>query len=147
MYRIPIYHIKLVREGRQPVERKRVKGPQDAAEVLRAFLADTDREHFVALLLDAKNQLIGIHTVAIGSLDTCVVHPREVFKAGILANAASVILAHNHPSGDPTPSPEDRAVTRQLVDAGQMLGIDVHDHVIVGEGSLYCSFLEAGFLA
>jgi len=147
MHRIPIYRIMLMREGSLPVVRKRVEGPQDAAEVLRDFLADTDREHFVALLLDAQCQLIGIHTVAIGSLDTCIVHPRELFKAVILANAASIILAHNHPSGDPTPSLEDRTVTRQLADAGEMLGIDVQDHVIIGEGSLYCSFMEAGLLS
>lgn len=146
MYRIPIYQIRLVREGTQRVARRRVSGPQDAAEVLYEFLGETDREHFVALLLDAQQQLIGIHTVAIGSLDSCIVHPREVFKAVILANAASVILAHNHPSGDPRPSPEDRAVTRRLMAAAETLGIEVHDHVIVGEAALHCSFLEAGLL-
>ena len=147
MHGIPIYQVKLVREGTHATERKRVNGPRDAAEVLRNFLAESDREHFVVLLLDTQNRLLGIHTVAIGSLDACIVHPREVFKAVILGNAASVILAHNHPSGDPTPTPEDRAVTRQLADAGGMLGIDVRDHVIVGEGSRYCSFVEAGLLA
>lgn len=92
------------------------------------------------MLLDTQSRLIGIHTIAIGSLDTCVV--REVFKAAILANAASIVLAHNHPSGDPTPSPQDREVTRQLVHAGKLLGIDVTDHIIVGENPRFYSLLE-----
>lgn len=146
MYRIPIYQVKLVRDGSQKAERKKVSHAAVAAEVLRQFLDGADREHFVVLLLDTQNQIIGIHTVTIGTLDASLVHPREVFKPAILANAASVILAHNHPSGDPTPSTEDRVVTRQLVAAGATLGIDVIDHVIVGEGFRYCSFMEAGAL-
>ena len=114
-----------------------------AAEVLRQYLDGVDREHFVVLLLDTQNQIIGIHTVTVGTLDASVIHPRE---AAILANAASVLLAHNHPSGDPAPSAEDRAVTRQLRSAGSLLGIEVMDHVIVGDGPRYYSFSEAGAL-
>ena len=83
--------------------------------------------------------------VARGTLDASLVHPREVFRAAITEAAASVIVIHNHPSGDPTPSPEDRAVTRQLVDAGRLVGIEVLDHVVVGEGR-YVSFAEAGLM-
>ncbi len=146
MYRIPIYQVKLVRDGSQPAERKKVGTPAGAASVLQQYLNGADRKHFVVLLLDTQNQVIGIHTVTVGTLDASLVHPREVFKPAILANAASVILAHNHPSGDPTPSAEDRAVTRQLVTAGGLLGIQVHDHVVLGEAARYHSFLEVGML-
>jgi DNA repair protein RadC len=146
MYRIPIYQVKLVRDGSQKAERKKVSTPAVAASVLQQFLDGADREHFVVLLLDTQNQLIGINTVTVGTLDASLVHPREVFKPAILANAASVLLAHNHPSGDPTPSVEDRAVTRQLAAAGATLGIEVLDHVIIGDAPRYVSLVEAGLM-
>ena len=106
-----------------------------------------DREHFVVILLDRKNAPIGINTVSIGSLTASVVHMRETFKAAILANAAAILCGHNHPSGDPEPSREDRALTQRLVDAGKLLGIAVVDHVIVGDGtSAYFSFADQGLL-
>lgn len=146
MYRIPIYQVRLIRDGSQKAERKKVSRPAVAAEVLREYLNGVDREHFVVLLLDTQNQIIGIHTVTVGTLDASLIHPREAFKPAILANAASVLLAHNHPSGDPAPSAEDRAVTRQLRSAGSLLGIEVLDHIIVGDGCRYYSFSEAGAL-
>lgn len=146
MYRIPIYQVKLVRDGSQKAERKKVSHPVVAAEVLRQFLDGVDREHFVVLLLDTQNQIIGIHTVTVGTLDASLIHPREVFKPAILANAASLLLAHNHPSGDPAPSAEDRTVTRQLAAAGALIGIEVMDHIIVGDELRYYSFMEAGAL-
>jgi DNA repair protein RadC len=146
MYRIPIYQVKLVRDGSQAAERKKVSHPAVAAEVLWTFLEGADREHFVVLLLDTQNQIIGIHTVTVGTLDASLVHPREIFKPAILANAASVVLAHNHPSGDPTPSAEDRAVTRQIRAAGRTVGIEVLDHIVVGDPHRFFSFLEAGIL-
>lgn len=146
MYRIPIYQVRLVRDGSQPSARKKVDSPSTAAHVLHEYLEGADREHFVVLLLDTQNQIIGIHTVTIGTLDASLIHPREIFKPVILANAASVILAHNHPSGDPAPSTEDRAVTRQIAAAGTTLGIEVLDHVIVGEGLRYHSFRESGLM-
>jgi DNA repair protein RadC len=144
MYRIPIYRVQLVRDGSQKAERKKVSQPAVAAEVLWQFLAGADREHFVVVLLDTQNQIIGIHTVTVGTLDASLVHPREIFKAAILANAAAILLAHNHPSGDPTPSTEDRSVTRLLVDAGGALGIEVLDHLVLGESPRYYSFRDAG---
>ncbi len=144
MYRIPIYQVKLVRDGSLATERKKVGAPEAAASVLHQYFDEADREHFVALLLDTKHQIIGINTVTVGVLDASLIHPREIFKPAILANAAAIILAHNHPSGDPTPSPEDRAVTRQTVEAGRLIGIAVLDHVIVGDKPRYFSFLEAG---
>ncbi|MQA93063.1 MAG: DNA repair protein RadC, partial [Gemmatimonas sp.] len=118
MYRIPIYQVRLVRDGSQPAARRKVKSAATAAQVLQEYLEGADREQFVVLMLDAQNQLIGIHTVTVGTLDASLVHPREIFKPAILANAASILLAHNHPSGDPTPSAEDRSVTRQIAAAG-----------------------------
>jgi DNA repair protein RadC len=147
MYRIPIYRVQLVRDGSQKAERKRVSHPAIAAEVLWQYLDGADREHFVVLLLDTQNQIIGIHTVTVGTLDASLVHPREVFKPAILANAGSIVIAHNHPSGDPAPSAEDRAVTRQLVSAGATVGIEILDHIIVGEAPRYYSFMETGALA
>src|SRR5690606_16348151 len=114
--------------------------------VLHQYLEGADREHVVVLLLDTQNQIIGIHTVTVGTLDASLVHPREIFKPAILANAASVLLAHNHPSGDPTPSAEDRSVTRQMVAAGGVIGIEVLDHVVVGDTSRYVSFRETGLM-
>lgn len=84
------------------------------------------------VMLDAKCRVLTVHTASIGSLDGTNAHPREVFKAAVLANAHSVVLGHNHPSGDPTPSPNDVAVTRRLVEAGKLIGIDVLDHVVIG---------------
>jgi DNA repair protein RadC len=98
-------------------------------------------------MLDQKNKVIGIHTVSMGSLTASVVHPREVFKPAILSNAAAIILAHNHPSGQPQPSQEDRVLTVRLVTAGKLLGISILDHVIIGDGtSAYFSFADEGLL-
>jgi DNA repair protein RadC len=98
-------------------------------------------------LLDRKNRVIGINTVAIGSLTASVVHPREVMKPAILSNAAAIILCHNHPSGDPQPSQEDRVLTQRLVEAGKLLGISVLDHLIIGDGTqAYVSCAEQGII-
>jgi DNA repair protein RadC len=97
-------------------------------------------------LLDTKNRVIGLNLVSIGILDSTLVSPREVFKPALLANAASVIIAHNHPSGDPAPSPEDRRVTQTLSEAGKLLGVDVLDHVILGEGETFRSLKQLGVI-
>ena len=144
---IPIYRVTLVREGKMPTYESRIRSSANAHTVLQEYLADTDREHFVILMLDQKNQVIGINTVSVGSLTASVVHPREVYKPAILSNCAGLILGHNHPSGDPQPSKEDRAITARLVEAGKLLGIAVLDHVIVGDGSQkYFSFADEGLL-
>ena len=114
--------------------------------MLQEFLADTDREHFVILMLDQKNQVIGINTVSIGSLTASVVHPREVYKPAILSNCAALILGHNHPSGDPQPSKEDRAITQRLKEAGALLGINVLDHLVIGAEGRYFSFADENLL-
>ncbi len=144
---IPVYKVCLVREGRVSCYNQQIRSAVDAATLLHTYLADVDREHFVVLMLDQKNKVIGIHTVSVGSLTASVVHPREVFKPAILSNCAALILAHNHPSGQPQPSQEDRVLTVRLVAAGKLLGISILDHVIIGDGtSAYFSFADEGLL-
>jgi DNA repair protein RadC len=143
---IPIYRVTLVREGKIPTYESRIRSSANAYSVLQEFLSDTDREHFVILMLDQKNQVIGINTVSIGSLTASVVHPREVYKPLILSNAAAVILGHNHPSGDPQPSKEDRAITQRLKEAGALLGINVLDHLVIGAEGQYFSFADENLL-
>src|SRR5262245_39841910 len=99
---------------------------------LHTYLADVDRENFVILILDQKNKVLGVHTVSVGGLTASIVHPRETFKAAILANAAAIIYGHNHPSGDCQPSREDRAITQRLKEAGALLGIGILDHLVIG---------------
>ena len=115
----------------------------DVADALSDELVTLDREQFVCCHLDVKNRLLSRELVSIGHLSSALVHPREVFKGAILANAASVCLVHNHPSGDPEPSREDLELTRRLMRAGELLGIPVLDHVVVAEGG-YCSIAERG---
>lgn len=121
-----------------------VSSPADVDSLLRGRLADLDRECFVCVLLNAKNEVVGCPTISIGTLTSSLVHPREVFKPAIKASAANVILAHNHPTGKVAPSPEDRQVTRRLADAAEILGIAILDHVIIGDG--YHSMKEHGTL-
>jgi DNA repair protein RadC len=137
----------LVRESRLHCYNKQLRSSADTGSLLHTYLADVDREHFVVIMLDQKNKVIGINTVSIGSLTASIVHPREVWKAPILSNAAAIILAHNHPSGQPQPSQEDRVLTVRLVAAGKLLGISVVDHVIIGDGtSSYFSFADENLL-
>jgi len=98
---IPIYRVMLVREGKMPTYESRIRSSSNAHTVLQEYLDGVDREHFVVMLLDQKNQVIGLHTVSIGSLTASIVAPREVFKVAILANCANILIAHNHPSGAP----------------------------------------------
>jgi len=143
---VPIYRVTLVREGKMPTYESRIRSSANAYTVFQEYLDGVDREHFVAMLLDQKNQLIGLHTVSIGSLTASIVAPREVFKVAILANCANILIAHNHPSGDPHPSKEDRAITQRLKEAGALLGINLLDHVIVGGEGRYFSFADENLL-
>lgn len=113
------------------------------ASILTPLLADEPQEVFCALLLNAKHRVIGYAEISRGTLTTSLVHPREVFRAAIQMNAASVIVAHNHPSGDPEPSAEDRAATQRLVAAGNLLGIPVLDHVIIAPLGGFVSLRES----
>jgi DNA repair protein RadC len=121
-----------------------VNQPAIAAAIFADLLADRDRETVAALLLATSHRPLGLHIVSVGTLDAAPVHPREVFKAAILANAESLIMAHNHPSGDPTPSRADHEMLHRLARAGALLGIRVVDYIIVGAGGAYWSAQAAG---
>ena len=144
-YDIPIYQVQLVRESSVTVERNSILRPIDAYNIAREHYKTLDREMFSVMMLDAKNKVIGINTVSVGSLSASIVHPREVFKPCILSNAASVILLHNHPSGDPTPSQNDLEITRKLHDVGYILGVNIRDHIILGD-EVFFSFREKGLI-
>jgi len=141
--RIPNVKVCLVRESSTAAVARHVQSPADAAEVLRAHIGDSDREVFAALLLDTRNRVVGIHTISIGSVNASIVHPREVFKAAFLANAAAVLVGHNHPSGEETPSQEDVAITHRLRQAGEILGVPVLDHLVLGAATFH-SMKERG---
>ena len=125
-------------------ERPVISSPADVDRLLRGRIANLDRENFVAVLLNAKNEVIGAPLISVGTLSASLVHPREVFKPAIRASAASVVLVHNHPSGKVEPSPEDREATMRLEESAGILGIEVLDHVIMGDG--YYSMKEHGML-
>ncbi|MGE5554481.1 MAG: RadC family protein [Betaproteobacteria bacterium] len=128
-----------------PEERQPLRSPSDVAALVMPELRFLSQEHFRVVLLDAKNQVLALELVSIGTLNSSLVHPRELFRRAIQACAAGVILVHNHPSGDPTPSAEDLALTRRLVEAGKLLGIEVLDHLIVGDNR-YVSLKERALL-
>ena len=128
----------------EPAERVWIRGPEDVWLRLGPRLRDLGQEEFHALLLDTRHRLIREALLTRGTLDASLVSPREVFRLAVLEGAAAVILAHNHPSGDPTPSPDDRAVTRQVAEAGRALGIPVLDHVILGDGRFASLAAEGG---
>ncbi len=116
-----------------PDESKKItiKSPADVIQAVKLQQKGKKKEHFLALSLDTRNHLINTYQISIGSLDSSIAHPREVFKEAISATAASVILAHNHPSGDPTPSEEDIKLTKRLTQAGEIIGIEILDHIII----------------
>jgi DNA repair protein RadC len=139
------YSVKKSAVGEPVVVGRALKSPRESAELLMRVLADQPTEVFAMLCLSTKHRIIAYHEVSRGTLDSTLVHPREVFKAAVLANAAAIIVSHNHPSGDPSPTIDDLDVTRRLVAAGEILGILVLDHIVVGECQ-YFSFKEAGRL-
>lgn len=143
---LPIFTTKLVRERDFSfTERDQVTTPQEVAVILQDYFIDRDREEFVVCLLDTANRLIGLSVASVGGLAASIVEPRQVFKVAVLANAAAVIVAHNHPSGNPEPSREDCRITQQLVEAGQLMGIPIHDHLIITSDG-YTSLAERGLL-
>ena len=138
------YRVSLVQESAVSGPSVAISHSAEAFRLLRPCFEGLDREQFLVCGLDAKHHVIGINIVSIGSLTLSIVHPREVFKPLILMNAGALLCAHNHPSGDPTPSPEDRALTIRLREAGELLGIPLLDHVILGEDRYY-SFVDQGW--
>lgn len=122
-----------------------IRSPEDGANYCMEEMRFLSQEHFVCLYLNTKNQVLHKRTVFIGSLNASIVHPREVFKEAFRRSAASIICLHNHPSGDPSPSREDIEVTKRLVECGKIMGIEVLDHIIIGEHK-YVSLKEKGYL-
>lgn len=122
-----------------------IKGPEDVYRLLSPALRGEPREHFVALYLSSRHHVLAQETISVGSLNASIVHPREVFRPAILHSAAALILAHNHPSGDPSPSEEDLAITKRLHEAGALLGIELLDHIILA-ASDYVSMKERRLL-
>ena len=135
---------RLARES--AMEKPRIQGPVDVYELCAPALMDLRQEEFRILLLNTQHAVLRELVITRGTLDASVVHPREVFRAAISESAAAVVLVHNHPSGDPSPSREDREVTDQLAAAGRLIGIPILDHVVVGDGR-YVSFVEMGLLS
>jgi DNA repair protein RadC len=123
-----------------------LRSPADVARLARELVEDDAREHFVAVFLDARHRPIGCQVVSIGTASASLVHPREIYQPAVGLGACAIVLAHNHPSGDPGPSSEDRDVTKRLTEAGEVLGIKILDHVIWTRSAGYHSFQEAGEL-
>jgi len=136
--------VMLVRDGRHR-EGVILDTPEAAFRLLQSRARGLDREYLWAIHLDARQQVLAVEVVSIGTLTSSLVHPREVLKAAILSNAAGFILAHSHPSGDPTPSPEDRETTRRIKSAADLIGIPMVDHIIVA-GERFYSFRQGGLL-
>ena len=147
-YFIPAYSVRLVRDGSVKAETKLADSPERVAAIVRAYWGEgeLDREHLVCLMLNARSQCVAINTVSVGTLSASLVHPREVFRPAILAGTcAAIVVVHNHPSGDCSPSPDDRDTTRRLVRSGELIGINVLDHVIIAADSFF-SFREHGLI-
>jgi DNA repair protein RadC len=146
-YRLKAFRVQFVAE---PAEFPRCSPCRSSADVERLARAiyqtlDADKEHFLLLAMNNKNRVNGFKVISTGSLTASLVHPREVWRAALHLCAAAVVFVHNHPSGDPAPSPEDQEITRRLKETGDMLGIRVLDHVVLGDGR-YFSFSDCGML-
>ncbi|HHV64721.1 MAG TPA: DNA repair protein RadC [Peptococcaceae bacterium] len=128
-----------------PAVRPVINSPADVADLVMEEMRFLDREHFRVMYLNTRNNVLGISPISIGSLNSSIVHPRECFKEAIRRNANTIILLHNHPSGDPSPSREDLEITKRLVEGSKILGIDILDHVIIGD-KRYVSLKEQGII-
>ena len=140
-----IYKLEVRRMMIRETEKVNANSPQKIAAEFRKDFDNLDREHFKIIHLNTKNNIIGVETISIGSLNSSIVHPREVFKSAIIKSSASIICLHNHPSGDTKPSKEDIKITQRLIKAGEILGIKVLDHLIIGEDN-YLSMKEEGII-
>ena len=143
--RINIASIKMVKESSFQYLARQILSPSDAYEMIKEQLEGLDREQFIIACLNTKNEPTNITVVSVGSINKAIVHPREVFKTAILSNAASIMAFHNHPSGDTIPSDQDIQLTHRLVEAGELLGIKLLDHLIIGDRS-FTSLKEKGYL-
>lgn len=138
------YTVATVRRRRRTLPQD-IRTPKDVYGLIAPLVRDQGQEHFYAVHLNARNRVLGVELVSVGSLNASIVHPREVFRNAIIAGAASIIVAHNHPSGETDPSNDDLSITRRLREAGELIGISLLDHVIVANGS-WSSLKEEGHL-
>ena len=143
--RINIVSIKMVKESSFLYQTRQILSPKDAYEMIKEQLEGLDREQFIIACLNTKNEPTNISVVSLGTLNKAIVHPREVFKTAILSNAASIMAFHNHPSGNTEPSQQDIQLTNRLYEAGELLGIKLLDHLIIGDGT-FTSLKEKGYL-
>ena len=143
--RIDIVSIKMVKESSFLYQTRTISSPKDAYEMIKEQLEGLDREQFIIACLNTKNEPTNISVVSVGTLNKAIVHPREVFKTAILSNAASIMAFHNHPSGETTPSQQDIQLTNRLYEAGELIGIKLLDHLIIGDGT-FTSLKEKGYL-
>lgn len=139
---VAITKIKQVIDKEVKVKVNRIVSPKDASELAHSIIGDTDREHFLVINVSTKNRVNSVEVAHIGSLNTCTIHPREIFKGTILSNSAAIILVHNHPSLDLTPSDEDIQFTKRMQEASQLMGIDLLDHLIINQNQDYYSMKE-----
>ncbi|ADY24833.1 JAB domain-containing protein [Bacillus paranthracis] len=142
------YEIVKIRQVREEVNvpKKKITGPSDAAEIATHFIGDDDREIFLVMCLNTQNEVVAVHRCHVGSLNSSVVHPRDVFKGAILNNSFSIVVAHQHPSGMILPSDADKDVSKRLYDAGKLIGIEVLDSLIVNDAGRFYSLREKGYL-
>jgi len=145
-----VYRVSLVKDESVSFKQGPISNSQEAQSLIQRLIrtrGQPDREQFVVALLNSKNDMVGLNIVSVGALSSAPVHPREVLKPAILANAAAMILCHNHPSNDLQPSPEDIAITRKIIMAAEIVGIQVHEHIIINmENDRYYSFADQGMI-
>ncbi len=144
--RVDIIRIQKIKESSILYKNRIINSPSTAADFFRHHLEEKDREYFMVAYMATNNEPVAIETISIGTLNTAIIHPREVFKGAVLSNCASILLAHNHPSGNTKPSEEDKALTKRLEEAGAILGISILDHIIIGNDGQFYSFKEEGLL-
>jgi len=145
MKRISIVKIQMVKDKSIPYDTRAMSSPVIVSDLIHKYLAGADRENFGVICLNSKNEINNITTCSIGTIDETPVYPREIFKTALLSNSLSIILFHNHPSGHPAPSTHDRKLTSTLIDGAKLLGIQIHDHIIIGEDG-YFLFKEEGLI-
>lgn len=142
--KIPVIHLQMVKDGEVPCNGRKMENPQEAAELVRDFLGDIDRECLVVCATDTKMKPTYIQTVGVGTENLCPVSMPGIFKAAMLSNATNIILFHNHTSGDVLASREDIQLTKRIKESGELLGVRLQDHMIIGNNGLYYSFREQG---
>lgn len=140
--RVDVVSIKVVKDYSIKYSPRKVSNPRDAYKLFERFLLDIDREKFLVACFNTKNEPVNISVVSVGTLNSSLVHPREVMKTAILSNSNSIMIAHNHPSGSLAPSEEDKKITNRLIQACEILGIKLLDHIIIGDNDSYFSFKE-----